>query len=111
VEEYKVNEFKNTNCIEEINIVFEEKIETFAKEVKAEISRARNQHRRIEYFSDNIIIHSYSRNINLGQDVLIFEMVYRNKKENNVEYSYIANKTIYGSHLLSLINRGEMSIK
>ncbi|MFX0059501.1 MAG: hypothetical protein ACFE85_07175 [Candidatus Hodarchaeota archaeon] len=111
MEELKMNKIDDINSLSEINVIFEDKLEKFANEVENEIINARNNLKRVEYYSDNLIIHSYKKNINLGQDVLIFESIYRRRKENQVEYSYIGNRNMYGSHLLFLINRGEMNTK
>ncbi|MFW9938182.1 MAG: hypothetical protein ACFFD5_11075 [Candidatus Thorarchaeota archaeon] len=111
MEKLNMNKIQNLNSLSEINVVFEDKVEKFANEVENEINNARNHLKRVEYYSDNLIIHSYKKNINLGQDVLIFESIYRKRKENQVEYSYIGNKNMYASHLLYLINKGEMILK
>ena len=47
----------------------------------------------------------------MGQDILIFVTVYKNRNENKVELLFIANKNMYGSHLLYLINRAELKSK
>lgn len=99
------------NTIEDINLILEDNCTIFAKELKKQINKARTQHKKIEYYSDNITIYSYKKDLNLGQDVVIFETVYKNRNENKVELSFIANRNMYGSHLLYLINRAELKSK
>ena len=104
-----IEDFEELNTIGEFNLILEDNCTNFAKELEQEITKARAHHKRIEYYSDNLTVYSYKKDLNMGQDILIFETVYKN--ENKVELSFIANKTMYGSHLLYLINRAELRSK
>ncbi|MFX1259202.1 MAG: hypothetical protein ACFFAN_15215 [Promethearchaeota archaeon] len=104
-----IEDFEELDTFGEFNLILEDNCTNFAKELEQEISKARAHHKRIEYYSDNLTVYSYKKDLNMGQDILIFETVYKN--ENKVELSFIANKTMYGSHLLYLINRAELRFK
>ncbi|MFX0026972.1 MAG: hypothetical protein ACFE8M_11230 [Candidatus Hermodarchaeota archaeon] len=104
-----IEDFEELNTIGEFNLILEDNCTNFAKELEQEISKARAHHKRIEYYSDNLTVYSYKKDLNMGQDILIFETVYKN--ENKVELSFIANRSMYGSHLLYLINRAELRSK
>ncbi|MFW9947099.1 MAG: hypothetical protein ACFFDX_09755 [Candidatus Odinarchaeota archaeon] len=104
-----IEEFEELNTIGEFNLIIEDNCTNFAKELELEINKARAHHKRIEYYSDNLTVYSFKKDLNLGQDILIFETVYKN--ENKVELSFIANRNMYGSHLLYLINRAELRSK
>ena len=104
-----IEDFEELNTFGEFNLILEDNCTNFAKELEQEITKARAHHKRIEYYSDNLTVYSYKKDLNMGQDILIFETVYKN--ENKVELSFIANKTMYGSHLLYLINRAELRSK
>lgn len=104
-----IEDFEELDTFGEFNLILEDNCTNFAKELEQEISKARAHHKRIEYYSDNLTVYSYKKDLNMGQDILIFETVYKN--ENKVELSFIANKTMYGSHLLYLINRAELRSK
>ncbi len=106
---WNIEDFEELDTIGEFNLILEDNCTDFAKELEQEITKARAHHKRIEYYSDNLTIYSYKKDLNMGQDILIFETVYKN--ENKVELSFIANKNMYGSHLLYLINRAELKSK
>ncbi len=106
-----IEEFEELNTVGEIKLILEDNCTNFAKELEQEINKARAHHKRIEYYSDNLTVYSYKKDLNMGQDILIFETVYKNRNENKVELSFIANKNMYGSHLLYLINRAELKSK
>jgi len=80
----------------------------FFDEVEKEIQNARKEHKHIQYYSDNLIIYSLEDDIKLGQTITIFEVFYRNRKDNKVECSYLANKKLHGQYLLNLINKAEI---
>lgn len=104
-----IEDFEELDTFGEFNLILEDNCTNFAKELEQEITKARAHHKKIEYYSDNLTVYSYKKDLNMGQDILIFETVYKN--ENKVELSFIANKTMYGSHLLYLINRAELRFK
>lgn len=111
MEKYDIEDLEESDIIGELNIIIKDKCTSFSKELENVIEKARTHQKRVEYYSDNVIVYSYKKNLNLGQEVLIFETIYRNNHENKVELSYIANKSMYGSHLLYLINRAEIKSK
>ncbi|MFW9772346.1 MAG: hypothetical protein ACFFBY_13155 [Promethearchaeota archaeon] len=109
MEKYDIEDVEESDIIGELNIIVKDNCTSFSKELEHVIETARTHQKRVEYYSDNVIVYSYKKNLNLGQEILIFETIYRN--ENRVELSYIANKSMYGSHLLYLINRAEIKSK
>ncbi|MFX1497749.1 MAG: hypothetical protein ACFFBH_09500 [Promethearchaeota archaeon] len=111
LEDINIENLEDLDIIGELNIVVRDSSSSFSKELEDLIEKARTRQKRVEYYSDNVIIYSYKKELNLGQTILIFETIYRNTNENNVEFSYIANKSMYGSHLIYLINRAELRSK
>lgn len=111
LEDLNIEDLEDLDIIGELNIVVSDNCSSFSKELEDTIEKARNRQKRVEYYSDNVIVYSYKRDLNLGQTILIFETIYRNINENNIEFSYIANKSMYGSHLMYLINRAEQKSK
>jgi hypothetical protein len=107
MEESKLDNLDAFGCIGEIDVFYKERGIDFVKELSSEFISAREQKKRIEYFSENIIIFTSKYDADLGEDLLIIEVVYRKLKENNVEFYYIPNRTLYSSYLLYLINKGE----
>jgi hypothetical protein len=101
----KLDDLKSLDCIGKIEIVLDQENINFVKGLTSEIKRAREQKKRIEYFSEKVIIFSSKYDANLGEDLHVLEVVYRKTK--NTEYYYIPNKGIHASYLLYLINKGE----
>lgn len=108
MEKSKLKDIDNFGFIGEIELLVGEKNETFAKELANEIRIAQSQNKRIEYFSDGMMIYSYKYSIDENQELLIFEVVNRKSKNEEREYYYIGNKSLHASYLLNLINKGEM---
>lgn len=108
MEKCEIEDIEDLLTIGELNLILEDNCTAFAKELETEINKARVYHKRIEYYSDNLIIYSYKKDLNLGQDVLIFETIYKKRNGNKAELSYLANRNMHGSHLLYLINKAEL---
>jgi len=111
MENCDIDDLEDLDIIGEFNLILENHCTLFAKELEREIIKASTNHKRIEYYSDNVIVYSYKKDLNVGQEILIFETIFKKSNENKVELSYIANKSMYGSHLLYLINRAELKSK
>jgi hypothetical protein len=109
LEKAKLEKMENSDCIGEIELLSGDKNETFAIELASEIKTAQSHNKNVEYISDKMIIYSYKYIIDENQEVLIFELVNRKSKNNEREHYYIANKNLYASYLLNLINKGEMT--
>ena len=101
----KLDNLKSLDCIGEIEIVLEQENINFVKGLTAEIKRAKEQKKKIEYYSEKVLILSSKYDANLGEDLHVLEVVYRKTK--NTEYYYIPNKGLHASYLLYLINKGE----
>ena len=101
----KLDNLKSLDCIGEIELVLEEENINFVKGLSGEIIKAKKQKKKIEYYSEKVIIFSTKYDANLGEDLQILEVFYRKTK--NKEYYYIPNKNLYASYLLYLINKGE----
>ena len=98
---------EQTEFLPRIDIVTSSRGEMFFEEVEKEIEKARKEHKKIQYYSDKLIIYSREDDTNLGHTITIFEKVYRKRKDNNVECVYLANKKLHKQYLLNLINKAE----
>ena len=107
MEKYEIDNGDKPEIFPIIDIISYNKGEMFFEEVEKEIQNARKEHKQIQYYSDNLIIYSLEDDINLGHTITIFEIVHRNRKDNKVECSYLANKKLHGAYLLNLINKAE----
>jgi hypothetical protein len=101
----KLDNLKSLDCIGEIEIVLEEENINFVKELSTEIIKAKGQKKKIEYYSEKVIIFSSKYDANIGEELQVLEVYYRKTK--NKEYYYIPNRTLNASYLLYLINKGE----
>ena len=108
MEKYEIDNEDKPEIFPIIDIISYNKGEMFFEEVEKEIQNARKEHKQIQYYSDNLIIYSLEDDINLGHTITIFEIVHRNRKDNKVECSYLANKKLHGQYLLNLINKAEL---
>ena len=107
MEEYRIDKIDENNpFLPEIDIITSNSGEIFFDEVEKEIRKARKNHKKVQYYSKNIIIYSLEDEINIGHSITIFETLYR--KNNRVECSYLANKKLHGTYLLDLINKAEL---
>jgi hypothetical protein len=101
----KLDNLKSVDCIGEIEILLEEDNINFVKGLSVEIIKAKEQKKKIEYYSDKVIVFSSKYDANIGEELQILEIFYRKTK--NKEHYYIPNKSLYGSYMLYLINKGE----
>ena len=101
----KLDNLKSVDCIGEIEILLEEDNINFVKGLSVEIIKAKEQKKKIEYYSDKVIVFSSKYDANIGEELQILEVFYRKTK--NREHYYIPNKSLYASYLLYLINKGE----
>ena len=108
MEKYEIDNGDKPEIFPIIDIISDNRGEMFFDEVEKEIQNARKEHKQIQYYSDNLIIYSLEDDINLGHTITIFEIVHRNRKDNKVECSYLANKKLHGQYLLNLINKAEI---
>jgi hypothetical protein len=107
MEKFKIDNVNDCGCVGPIDIFVKDQSEGFAKELLGEIESAREQKKKIEYYSDSLIIYTMKYQSDLGQEIIIFEVINQKGKSMIPDHYYLANKSLYPSYLLYLINKSE----